>query len=102
LDNCAYQPSVEASLDQAPRDGTVVVAGRLESADHWLAIGSQRLDQAVVFSLRVENGQAPPSLMVGRLIADPRYIDGELCAEVGDGKGDRRRIIGVSKPPLLH
>ena len=24
----------------------------------------------------------------------------ELCAEVGDGEGDRRRIMGVSKPPL--
>ncbi len=29
-------------------------------------------------------------------------LDGELCAEVGDGEGERRRIMGVSKPPLLH
>src|SRR3984893_11069700 len=47
---------VEDLLDQAPRDGTVIVAGRLEGADHRLAIGSQRLDQAVVLGTRVENG----------------------------------------------
>jgi len=50
------EPDVETGFDQAPRDGTVIVAGRLEGADHRLAIGSQRLDQAVVLGTRVENG----------------------------------------------
>jgi RNA-directed DNA polymerase len=31
-----------------------------------------------------------------------RWLGEELCAEVGDGEGERRRIMGVSKPPLLH
>jgi len=45
-------PGVEAGFDQAPRDGTVIVASRLESADRRLAIGSQRLDQAAVLGTR--------------------------------------------------
>ena len=74
------EPDVEAGLDQAPRDGTVVVSSCLKGADHWLATGFQRLDQAVVLGTRVKNGQTPPSLMVRRfdqhLVPYLRNIDG--------------------------
>ena len=56
-----YQPKVDAGLDQVPRDGTVVVAGRFEGTDHRPVIGSQRLDQVVLLGPRVGNGQTPPS-----------------------------------------
>ncbi len=46
----------------------------------------------------VDYSQDPPTLVEFRL----EKIEGELCAEVGDGEGERRRIMGVSKPPLLH
>jgi hypothetical protein len=50
----------------------------------------------------VRAGQGDETGLVSGRQQHQRDFAGELCAEVGDGEGDRRRIMGVSKPPLLH
>src|SRR5215210_4414650 len=64
------QPDREASLKKAPGEGTMVVAGGLESAGDRLAEAGQEADEAVVLSPGIEHGQAPPASVAWDLDQD--------------------------------
>jgi hypothetical protein len=44
---------------------------------------------------------SPTQRARGEASLEPIRVSEAQCAEVGDGEGDRRRIMRVSKPPLL-
>src|SRR6185436_1824015 len=61
------QPDREASLEKTPSEGTMVIAGGLESAGDRLAEAGQEVDKAVVVRPGVEHLQALPARVAGDL-----------------------------------
>ena len=71
------QAHIEAGLAQAPSDGPVVVAGRLECAGDRPAEVEQQGDEPVVFLAGVQDRQPTPTLHTGD-------FDQHLVASFGD------------------
>src|SRR4051794_39933957 len=81
------QPDCEASLKKAPSEGTMVIAGGLESAGDRLAETGQEVDEAVVVRPGVEHRQAPPA----RLAWD---LDQDLVAGLANINRDENALCG--------
>ena len=81
------QPDCEASLKKAPSEGTMVIAGGLESAGDRLAETGQEVDEAVVVRPGVEHSQAPPA----RLAWD---LDQDLVAGLANIDRDENALCG--------
>ena len=76
----------------------VIVAGRLEGADHRPAIGSQNLDQAIVLSPAVENSQRRRRLWWGASIRTSlrTFAISMATNTASAGVGCRLVMVGLS------
>src|SRR5688572_11472139 len=86
------QAHLEAGLDEPPGDRAMIVAGRLEAAGHGLPQAEQELDEAVVLSAGVEQGEPSPAALAWDLEED-------LVAGLGDieryeNAGMGRKLVG--------